>query len=190
MKKIIAALAIVTMMASSASALSFTWKATQIAFEGTKLKSDTAVSAYLVYLSSGSYASTYAVTPETTAASLAGNIGTSVASASKTSALSALSAEFSFDYGTYKNGDVFGMLLAYEKDGKTYLNLSSETYTLSGISSETSTIDAAQFAFSYSGPTESSTVKSGGGWTAAVPEPSTAMLALAGLALLIKRRRA
>ena len=33
------------------------------------------------------------------------------------------------------------------------------------------------------------TVTPGGGW-AAVPEPSTAALALAGLALLLKRRKA
>ena len=41
----------------------------------------------------------------------------------------------------------------------------------------------------YTTAEPSSKVSPGGGWTA-VPEPSTAALALAGLALLLKRRKA
>ena len=79
----------------------------------------------------------------------------------------------------------------YSNEGKTYFNLSSSTYTMSGLSDELSTPTAASFAFNYGGPTESTKVSSGSGWVqAAVPEPSTAALALAGLALLLKRRKA
>ena len=48
----------------------------------------------------------------------------------------------------------------------------------------------SQFSFSNTKNADTATPTTGGGWYASVPEPSTAMLALAGLALLIKRRRA
>ena len=191
MKKL-GTIALVCMAVLSAQATSFTWKATKVAFDGTQLKSDASVSAYLVYLSSGAYDSSYALSESMTGESLASTIGTTVSSASKTSGLAALSGTATFTFGDYNNGDVFGMLLVYSgsSDGKTYYNLSSDTYALSGLSDETSTPPAATFTFDYASKNDSgSSISKGGGWTA-VPEPSTAMLALAGLALLIKRRRA
>ena len=85
------------------------------------------------------------------------------------------------------------MLLSYTKEGKTYYNISSTTYTLSGYTDATSTPDPYNLTPSnqtYTMADASTTkVSPGGGWTA-VPEPSTAALALAGLALLLKRRKA
>ena len=192
MKKKLLAFALVAGLAMSAQALSFQWTASGVAFNGATLKKSSDVVGYLVYLGSGAeYDSSYSVNESTTASSLGASIGTVVNnSTAATSNAGKLSSAFTFDYGAYDNGDVFGLLLTYSSEGKTYFNLSSSTYTLDGISSDNSQIDQATFSFSYGGPTESSSVKSGGGWVQAVPEPSTAALALAGLALLIRRRKA
>ena len=182
--------AVVAALASTASALSFDWAATGVTFDSTKLKSNAGVTGYLIYLASGSY-SEVTLSADSTGTSVAESLGTIVSTANKTTAVSKLAGTASFDYGTYNNGDVFGLVLTYadSSSGKTYFNIASGTYTLSGVSDETSTPSDASYSFSWSGPTESSKASSGGGWTA-VPEPSTAALALAGLALLLKRRKA
>ena len=78
----------------------------------------------------------------------------------------------------------------YAAEGKTYYNLSTTTYTLSSIADNTSTETmSTASSFTWTTGEDSSSLKAGGGWTA-VPEPSTAALALAGLALLLKRRKA
>ena len=187
MKTLIATIATVLMTVSSASALSFTWaSSTAIKFDGTNLKSSSAVTGYLVYLgSSATVGSSYDLSD-----SIVSTVGTEVGSLNGTSAMSKISTTFTFDYGTYENNDAFAMLLKYDgADGKTYYNLSSTTYTLAGIADEKSTITGASFAFSYGTSDSTSKISSGGGWTA-VPEPSTAALALAGRALLLKRRKA
>ena len=192
MKKTLLALALIGGLTTTASALSFQWIATGVSFNDAVLKKSSDVTAYLVYLGSGdsTYATSYTLNDSTTAESLAASMGTQVnKSTTATTNAGKLSTTFTFDYGQYTNGDVFGMLLTYKSGDDTYYNIASSTYTLSGITGDNSSPEAATFSFSYSGPTESSSIKSGSGWTA-VPEPSTAALALAGLALLIKRRRA
>jgi len=192
MKKTILAIALLVASATSSMAISFSWaSATAIKFDGANLKSNPDVTGYLVYLGSGgSYADSYTLEASSTPDSVVSSVGTQLSSLAGTSGMSKISTKATFDFGTYNNGDVFGMLLTYVKDGTTYYNLSSSTYTLSGITDETSGPDGASFAFSYDTKGESSSLSSGGGWTVAVPEPSTAALALAGLALLLKRRRA
>ena len=192
MKNILATLAVSAAMITTASALSFQWSASGIKFGGETLKKSTDVVGYLVYLSSGTVDASYNITESTTGTSLASSIGQLVStSSSATSNGGKLTTDFEFDFGSYNNGDVFGALLVYKKDGDTFFNLSSTTYTLAGISDEGSVLDPAPFTFSYSTAEPSSKVSKGGGWTAAaVPEPSTAVLALGGLALLLKRRKA
>ena len=190
MKKLIATVAVFSAMITAAHALSFQWNANSIKFDGSSLKSNNDVTGYLVYLGNkGSYSESYALSESSTGASVAASIGTVVDSKKGTSAMSKINSTFSFDYGSYVNDDVFGVLLTYTKEGTTYYNLSSSTYTLTGITSETSSPDTANLSFSFADGGSASSVKSGGGWTA-VPEPSTAALALAGLALLLKRRKA
>ena len=185
MKKTFLTIAALAMMATSASALSFQWATNILKFDGTNLKSDNAVSAYLVYLGSGvsTLKDSYAFDSLPTA------VGTQVDAKDGTAATSKVSQKFTFDFGTYENGDSFALVAKYTKNGETYWNVSETVYTLTGIADETSSPDAANFTFNNSTATPAASVTTGGGWTA-VPEPSTAALALAGLALLLKRRKA
>ena len=86
----------------------------------------------------------------------------------------------------------FASVLSYVSEGKTYWNVSSSVYALTAaniqaLDEEGTALPDSSFAFSSSVSSGSGSV--GGGW-AQVPEPSTAALALAGLALLLKRRKA
>ena len=194
MKKTLLLLAVATMLAPSAHALSFNWSASGILYDGTRFNKTTGanVTAYLVYLGTDeSYSTSYDVNKESTASSIISSVGTQADYKTGTTAAGKITQDFEFDSGAYGNGDTFGILLSYTASGTTYFNLSSSTYTLSGLTDDpTQTIADATFTFSYSGPTESKTISSGSGWVLAVPEPSTAALALAGLALLIRRRKA
>ena len=185
-------LALVCALATSvASAVTLNWNATQVAFDGNALKNSTAVTGYLIFLESGSYASDYSITTESTVSSIVSSIGAQVDTKNKTSAVAKLNSDYQFEMGTtYDNGDVFGMLLHYNDGSKDWYNLSTAVYTMAnGVADPPTNPDKANFTFSYSTAGETGKLSAGGGWTA-VPEPSTAALALAGLALLIKRRRA
>ena len=81
-------------------------------------------------------------------------------------------------------------------DEKTYYNVSTDIYSLTAANveaffNEGTAIPASSFSFvdSKPGTTMATASASGGGWVA-VPEPASAALALAGLAMLIKRRKA
>ena len=187
MKKTLLAVA-VAMFTIATQAAALNWNATGVSFEGTKLKSNTGVTGYLIYLSTAEFETSYALT-ETVSAVVA-SIGTGVASQNKTTALSKLNNDYIFELGeTHSNGDAFAMLLTYVVDGKTYYNLSNEIYTMSGAVIDPPTDPAdANFTFNYGTNTEKGALSSGKGWTA-VPEPASAMLALAGVAMLIRRRK-
>ena len=186
MKKFVSALALMFAMTMTASAVSIAWSSSAVAFgSGDPLKKDTGVTAYLVYLDSGSFG-TYKITDTFTAASIGTVVSTDTDGTNKGAASTGT---FQFDYGSYVDGDKFGLVLSYASGGKTYWNLSENVQTLSGITSEIATPTAWDDYSVSTSVSASSSASAGSGWTA-VPEPSTAMLALAGLALLLKRRRA
>ena len=86
----------------------------------------------------------------------------------------------------------FVSVLSYKSGDDTYWNVSSSVYELTqanidALREDGTALPDSSFAFSNSVSSGSGSV--GGGW-AQVPEPSTAALALAGLALLLKRRKA
>ena len=189
MKKTLFAI-MVAMLTIVAQAASLNWSATGVSFNGTKLKSDTGVTGYLIYLSTAALEDSYALTKTTTAESLANEIGSLVASRNKTTSMSKLNSNYLFDLGVENdNGDAFAMLLTYVVDGNTYYNLSNEIYTMSGgiLNPPTDPAKAA-FTFNYGTAEKNGSLSSGAGWTK-VPEPASAMLALAGVAMLIRRRK-
>ena len=184
MKKLISTFALMFAMTMTASAVSIAWSSTAVAFgDSGTLKKDGGVTAYLVYLESGSFG-TYTITDTFTAAS----VGTVVSKDEDGTNMGGLSTgTFQFDYGSYNDGDKFGLVLSYVSEGKKYWNISENVQALSGITSEIATPTAWNDG-TYGGSVSTSAT-SRNSWVA-VPEPSTAALALAGLALLIKRRKA
>ena len=193
MKKILTTLLAVGFI-SSASAVSLSWTATGIAFgSGNMLKSDTGLTAYLIYLGNGgTLAASYT---EADLTSMISDNSVAVSSVAGTTSRGLVQTTYNMSASdvTSLNGDVYTILMTYSSDDKTYYNLSSRTYTVSGLADETSTLDqysvvAGNQTYTVNSEVASS-VSAGGGWTA-VPEPSTAALALAGLALLLKRRKA
>lgn len=89
----------------------------------------------------------------------------------------------------------YAMYMAFTSGEKTYYNISSSVYNLTTANieaflNEGTALPTQTYSFTDAKPTSTpSTAKAGAGWVA-VPEPSTAALALAGLALLLKRRKA
>ena len=90
----------------------------------------------------------------------------------------------------------YAAYMTYEADNKTYYNVSTTTYALTAadvtaLLQEGTALPASSFSFTDSKPdaTMATASASSGGWVA-VPEPASAALALAGLAMLIKRRKA
>lgn len=93
-------------------------------------------------------------------------------------------------YGGYTVVDgstYFGSVYSFVSEGTTYYNV-GEIYKFD--TNDATTYDSTLDTFSWRGDTiASNSSPAAQGWVA-VPEPSTAALALAGLALLLKRRKA
>ena len=184
-------IAAVALLANIAGAASVDWSTAALSFGETSLKKNTDVAGYLVYLSSGSLASTYTIDDSFSAAS----VGTVITGASDTDGANKgglLTGTLNVTDLGYNNGDSFALVLSYKSEGKTYWNISSTVNTLSGLDDTDPRInptDWTDFAVSSTVAGETGKASGGSGWTA-VPEPSTAALALAGLALLLKRRKA
>ena len=189
MKKLLI-LTLVAGIAGMASAVNMIWGTTGVSFGGTTLKSNGNVTGYLIALDS--FSSTgYTLTDSFKTS----DIGTQVDTKTKTSAVGKLSNSWVIDTDTYSNGSTFAVLLKFDNtgeggDGKVYYNLCSDLVTMEDMSTDPP-VNAkdTSASFSYSTSSTSGKLTKGGGWTA-VPEPSTAMLAIAGLALLLKRRKA
>jgi len=187
--KHILGIAAVALLANIAGAASIDWSSAAVAFGGDTLKKDTGVAGYLVYLSSGSLESTYTIDDSFSAAKVGTVVSSDTDGTNKGGLLTGTLAVTDLGYG---NGDAFAMVLSYTSGGKTYWNISSAVQTLSGLDDSDPRVNPADWeSFSVSSTIAGETGKASGGsgWTA-VPEPSTAALALAGLALLLKRRKA
>ena len=201
MKKAFTAIAALALTIGAASALSFEWgTSTAITFNGTKLTTaDLAAPATveLIYLGtdkawsfdeSGIVTDEVASTGSITTTGLAAKRGYGNGVIEKT-----LGDSFT-DGSTFGNGNVFGVLITYtDANGDVWYNLSSNTYTLSGADMNGSVIPKQTFAFAWTKDESGAEAPTAGGgwWTApTVPEPVSAGLALAGIALLLKRRRA
>lgn len=191
-------------LAVASHALTFTWASSgQVSFGESLISAldPASYTAHLVYLGTGSAwdISGTAIGENNTdtgltTESLYGKTGLAAKNNSK------FSGSFQNNIGettsggyTVAAGDTFGVFLTYtDSAGVTWYNFSSSKYTVPDTATDITTGLSGSFDFA-STKTELASGKNasaGGGWYAAVPEPSTAMLALAGLALLIKRRRA
>jgi len=190
MKKLLT-IAVIAFVAGAASAVTMQWgTASAVKFNGSNLKSNSGVTGYLV---AATALSTYAVDESFDAS----KVGTVLDSKNKTAATSKITNVWTgIDTDVYKNGDTFAVLLKYEtvEDGKnvTYWNLAKDLVTMTGMVVDPPTNAAETSAeFNYGFGTDP-TLKSNGGWVKAipVPEPATGALALAGIALLFRRRKA
>ena len=184
----IVGIAAFALFANLASGASVDWATAAMTFGEASLKKDTGVTGYLVYLASGSLGASYTI-DESFAAS---KVGTVVDSCEGTTKGSYVFGSFQIDSEKYGNGDSFAVVMSYVSGGKTYWNLSETVNTLAGLDETDPRVNPTEwtdFAVNSSVAGETGKASGGSGWTA-VPEPSTAALALAGLALLLKRRKA
>ena len=181
MKKFLILTAALLMVSANAATIQWAWKSSAaVKFDTTSLGSNG--TAYLVYLGSDAEATDYSFAQLVEKAS-ATTITTSTS-------LGKINAKPKMESSTAAGN--YATVMSFVSGEKTYWNVSSTTYTITeeGITDlvENGTaLPDSSFAFSNSVSSGSGTV--GGGW-AQVPEPSTAMLAIAGLALLLKRRKA
>ena len=198
MKHIITTFLAIAAVAAQASSFQWGTGSVKVSFNGTDMTTtDYNVKAYLVYLGDSSDTSSlvsYAADGTVTAAAYEGD---SVAPA--TSGLASNKGKIKATYddnnsGKIAEGQYFAVYLKYIASDYTYYNVSS---AVAASLDATGAFNAMTFSFDFSSTPEVKTVSSAGsiasgsGWTAvAVPEPSTAALALAGLAMLLKRRKA
>ena len=93
--------------------------------------------------------------------------------------------------GSVSNGATYGLMIVYRDNwGMPWYNYSSNTYTISGLTNDSSELANATFNFNWDidYSMNDDATPGGGWWYVPVPEPLTAVGGLAGLALLLKRR--
>lgn len=189
MKKIMTIVALCAIAVSSQAA-QINWGLTgAIQFEGARVGANGATLT-LVYLNAG--ADSWAADALAIASGETSSTAETVATKQTNTGSQALAtaSPWAYDWGdatsisssVVAKGSVFAVLATTEQDGQTYY-WASDTYTVtdSGSNWDSTALKYTMSQTAASGPNSN--------WTA-VPEPSTAALALAGLALLLKRRRA
>ncbi len=186
---IVAALAI---LCASAHGAAVDWSSAALSFGTTALKSNSSISAWLVYLDSKSFADSYTITDSFSASDIGVVVASDTDGSSKASKVAGKAGQWTnLSYNT--NGDTFGLVLSYNDGTKTWWNISSSLNAFSGLVTDDPTVAPADwndFAVASTKNEANGTLSSSSGWTAAVPEPGTAALALLGIGMLIRRRRA
>ena len=201
MKKAFTAIAVLALTIGAASALSFNWTTgSKITFNGTVLNTAALAApatVELIYLGTDkawSFDESGLVTDEVANTGAVAVTGGAANKGKASGTIEKTLGDSFADGSTFGNGNVFGVLITYtDTEGKVWYNLSSNTYTLSGADMNGSVIDKAFFNFAWTNDESGAEAPTAGGgwWTApTVPEPVSAGLALAGIALLLKRRRA
>ena len=200
MKKAFTAIAALALTIGAASALGFSWGTnTQISFNGTKLTSAALAApatVELIYLGTDKAWSFDALGIVTDEAVSTATIATSGSPTGKGKANGKFDKLFGASYadGSTVNGsNVFGVLITYtDTEGNVWYNLSGNTFTITGATDDTWNVLKQTFDFAWTNDESGADAPTAGGgwWTVPVPEPVSAGLALAGIALLLKRRRA
>ena len=201
MKKAFTAIAVLALTIGAASALGFQWATSSaITINGTKLNSAAlaaSATVELIYLGTDNAWSFDDLGVPTDEVANTGSITTTGLASKRgygNGKLDKLLGSDFADGSKLGNGNVFGVLITYtDADGAVWYNLSSNTFTLSNAADDGAVIDQQYFDFAWTNDESGADAPTAGGgwWTApAVPEPVSAGLALAGLALLLKRRRA
>ena len=198
MKKTIAFALVVA--AISAQAVTFTWNSNNIkvSFDGaTTIAAAGGITATLLYLGTDSSASIEKFEVSNGIEADSKKTTSSGAATAKGKYSSEFTKVLGTTFGTGANtktfsaGDYFTVLLSYkdEANNVTWVNLATSAWQLPTDATDITTDLTASFSHSFEMKSKGTALTAGGGWVQ-VPEPSTAMLALAGLALLLKRRKA
>ena len=193
MKKILAAMAVMMVTAVVSSAASFLWGTgtDNASFGGAAIKDGTAIG-HLVYL--GTTDNMYSISDYTVLNPVVNE------KASTSTGFEATKGRITGNFGVamadpmpnttdhLADGSVFGMYITWkDADGKEWINVASNTYTVTGLADDSSILSQAAFDFNFDQSSDG-TLTPGGGWVA-IPEPATATLALAGVAMLFRRRK-
>ena len=190
MKKFITMM-VVALVAVSASAASFSWGTgtTSVSFDGTKITTANGAMGYLVLLTGTSLEASVIEDAISAPSYVSSKANTSTGLAATKGRIAG-----QYESSDIANGQNYGMFITYSDGTDTWYNFSSTVYTVSGLADATSSLEAAVFALDFTTQNEVSNgdaITAGKGWykAVAVPEPASAMLALAGVAMLIRRRK-
>ena len=191
MKKFITMM-VVALVAVSASAASFSWGTgtTKVSFGGTNITAANGAVGYLVLLTDTSLGASVVDNAIKAPNSVASEVNISSGFPMNLGLISG-----SYTSSDIANGQNYGMYITYSDGTDTWYNFSSTVYTVEGLDElGTTPLSAANFAFDFTTQNEVSNgdaIIAGKGWykAVAVPEPASAMLALAGVAMLIRRRK-